>query len=136
MFGGSKVYIGAGCFFLATAGALSAFGFHGPAEIMTPEVQQSWGWAVSMQFYHGLGLILVGVLLNQFGPQRLIRIAGALMIIGILIFSGLVYLEKLGAISGSFTNIVPSGGAMLMASWVFLAIGVVNAPSDGGREPD
>ena len=65
MAGESKVYIGAGCFFLATGGALAAFGFHGPADIMTPETQQSWGWAVDMQFYHGLGLVLVGILMNN-----------------------------------------------------------------------
>lgn len=136
MFGKSKVYIGAGCFFLATAGALAAFGIHGPAEIMTPAVQQSWDWAVEMQFFHGLGLILVGLLLNQFGPLLLARIAGVLMMVGVLMFSGLIYLEKLGAISGTLSEIVPIGGTMLMASWLLLAVGVVNAPSDGAREPD
>jgi uncharacterized membrane protein YgdD (TMEM256/DUF423 family) len=136
MFDKSKVYIGAGCFFLATAGALAAFGTHGPAETMTPEVQLAWDWAVEMQFFHGLGLVLVGVLLNQFGPLLLVRVAGVLMMVGIFMFSGLIYLEKLGAIPDSVADIVPIGGALLMASWLLLAIGIVNANTDGAREPD
>jgi len=136
MFGKSKVYIGAGCFFLATAGVLAAFGFHGPADIMTPEVQQSWGWAVDMQFFHGLGLIMIGLLLNQFGALLLVRLAGVLMMTGVLMFSGLVYLEKVGAVNAAIADLVPIGGTMLMASWVLLAIGIVNADSDGARGCD
>ena len=127
MFANSKLYICVGCLFLATAGALAAFGFHGPSEIMTPAVQQSWGWAVDMQFYHGLGLVLVGVLLQQFGASLWIQLSGGLMILGTLVFSGLVYLEKLGVVSAGVAEIVPTGGSMLMISWLVLAVGVVLA---------
>jgi uncharacterized membrane protein YgdD (TMEM256/DUF423 family) len=120
----NKFFIVMGCFFLATAGALAAFGFHGPEEIMTPEKKQSWAWAVEMQYYHGGGLILVALLANQLGSSWLIRSAGILMIGGIIIFSGLVYAETLG-MPEAVGEIVPTGGAMLMLSWVSLAIGVL-----------
>ena len=53
----SKFYILMGCFFLATAGALAAFGFHGPAEIMTPAGRRLRGTltAVNPSYTHGFG---------------------------------------------------------------------------------
>jgi uncharacterized membrane protein YgdD (TMEM256/DUF423 family) len=122
----SRTFIVFGCLFLATAGALAAFGFHGPAEIMTAEKLPSWTWAVDMQFYHGLGLLLVGLLSHQCGKSWFIRGAGVLMIGGVLIFSGLVYAQTLGA-PESVGEIVPSGGTMMMLSWICLAIGVVRS---------
>ncbi len=120
----SKIFIVIGCLFLATAGALAAFGFHGPENIMTPEKRDSWAWAVEMQYYHGGGLVLVGILANQLGKSWFIRGAGVLMIAGILVFSGLVYAETLG-MPEELGEIVPTGGSMMMASWISLAIGVL-----------
>lgn len=128
MSGESKLFVVIGCIFLATAGALAAFGFHGPADIMTPGKQQSWAWAVEMQYYHGAGLLLVGILADRLGFNWFIRGAGLLMIAGILIFSGLVYAETLG-MPESIGEIVPTGGTMLMGSWLLLAIGVLRAKS-------
>jgi uncharacterized membrane protein YgdD (TMEM256/DUF423 family) len=122
----SRLFIITGCVFLATAGSLGAFGFHGPEEILTPDKRPSWAWAVEMQYYHGLGLVLVGILANQLGASWFIRGAGALMIAGTLVFSGLIYAETLG-MPESIGEIVPTGGAMFMLSWVSLAIGVMRA---------
>jgi len=121
----SKFFISIGCVFLATAGALAAFGFHGPADILTPEKRASWAWAVEMQFYHGGGLLAVGLLADRLGKSWLIRGAGMLMIAGILIFSGLIYAQTLG-MPKALGQIVPSGGGMMMASWIVLAIGVLS----------
>ena len=124
----SKWFIAIGCFFLATAGALAAFGFHGPAEILTPTKHASWAWAVEMQYYHGAGLLAVGLITHLLGSSWLVRGAGLLMITGIMVFSGLIYAGTLGA-PEAFGEIVPSGGSMLMISWLFLAAGVLRARS-------
>ena len=120
----SKFFISVGCLMLASAGALAAFGFHGPADILTPEKRASWAWAVEMQFYHGGGLLIVGILADRLGKSWFIRAAGLLMIAGILIFSGLIYGQTLG-LSEAFGQIVPSGGSMMMLSWLALAVGVL-----------
>jgi len=127
----SRFFIVIGCLFLATAGALAAFGFHGPADIMTPEKRPSWAWAVEMQYYHGGGLVLLGILTNQLGKSWFLRAAGALMICGILVFSGLVYAGTFGVLL-SLSQIVPTGGSMLMLSWVVVALGILAA----GRATD
>jgi len=120
----SKWFFALGCLFLATAGALAAFGFHGPADMLTPAKRASWAWAVEMQYYHGAGLLAVGVLIHLLGSSWLLRSAGLLMLAGILVFSGLIYAGTLGA-PEAFGEVVPSGGFMLMVSWLVLAAGVL-----------
>lgn len=105
---------------------LSAFGFHGLGDSISPEQQASWGWAVEMQYYHSLGLIVIAALSAYLGGVLLIRLAGGLMIIGMLIFSGLIYAEILGA-PESLGEIVPMGGTCFMISWVLVAIAAFRA---------
>lgn len=121
-----RLFIILGCLFLTAAGALSAYGFHGIDWTAMPDKQASWAWAVEMQFYHGLGLILVGIIGARVGSSWPIRIAGTLMTAGILIFSGLIYAETLGA-PEAVGEIVPSGGSCMMLSWLALAVGILRA---------
>ena len=79
-----------------------------------------------MQFYHSIGLLLVGVLINQLGSARLFSTAAALMIGGMLIFSGLIYVRSFGLLDG-LAALVPYGGMMLMLSWLVLAAGIWRA---------
>ena len=116
-----RSFIVIGCLLLTAAGALSAYGFHGLADSISPAKQESWQWAVDMQFYHSLGLILAGLLGSRTQPLWLPRLAGLAMLVGILIFSGLIYAETLGA-PEAWGEIVPFGGSLFMVSWALLAI--------------
>ena len=110
-----------GCLLLTAAGALSAYGFHGLADSVSAAKQESWNWAVDMQFYHALGLVLVGLVGGRIGPSWPLRLAGIGMLGGILIFSGLIYAETLGA-PEAIGEIVPTGGTLFMLSWLLFAI--------------
>lgn len=120
----NRFFVIVGCLFLATAGALSAYGFHGLAAEIPPAKREAWEWAVQMQFYHGIGLVLVGTLGAQFARAWAALIAGLLMIAGIVIFSVLIYAEVLGA-PEAIGEIVPMGGMGLMLSWLVLGAGVL-----------
>lgn len=124
-----RVIIVTGCVLLTAAGALSAYGFHGLADTISAAKQESWHWAVDMQFYHALGMVLVGLLGARIGPSWPLRLAGAAMLAGILIFSGLIYAETLGA-PESIGEIVPTGGTLFMLSWLLVAIGVWRAQGE------
>jgi uncharacterized membrane protein YgdD (TMEM256/DUF423 family) len=113
-------FIVIGCVLLSAAGALSAYGFHGLADTISAAKQESWHWAVDMQFYHSIGLILVGLLGARTAPLWLPRLAGLAMLGGIVIFSGLIYAETLGA-PEAIGEIVPFGGTLFMLSWLLLA---------------
>lgn len=121
-----RVYIILGALSLVAAAVLSAYGFHGLADVLSAEKQESWAWAVEMQYYHSLGLIFVGILGLQLGPSWPLRIGGALMIAGVLIFSGLIYAESLGA-PEALGQIVPTGGTAFMLAWAAVALGVWRA---------
>lgn len=119
-------FIMIGCVLLTAAGALSAYGFHGLADTISAAKQESWHWAVDMQFYHSIGLILVGLLSAHIGQSWPLRLAGAAMLVGILIFSGLIYAETLGA-PEAIGEIVPTGGTLFMLSWLLVAVAVWRA---------
>ena len=121
-----RSYVLIGCLLLTAAGALSAYGFHGLGESISAAKRTSWQWAVDMQFYHALGLVFVGLLGARIGDSWPLRLAAAAMLGGILIFSGLIYAEVLGA-PESVGELVPTGGTLFMLSWLLVATAVWRA---------
>lgn len=118
-----RLYIVIGGLLLAAAAALSAYGFHGLGESIGAAERAAWNWAVQMHSYHALGLILAGLLGHLAGGGLFVRLAGGLMLAGIVIFSGLIYAQTLGA-PESLGGLVPTGGFCFMAAWVALALGM------------
>ena len=102
------------------------FGFHVSPDILPPEEFQNWFWAVDMQYYFGGGLIAVGILIKVLGPSWPFRIGGILMILGLCIFAGLLYIQALTDFQ-SWTNTIPTGGQMLILSWLAVALGMLRA---------
>ncbi len=100
---------------------LGAYGVHGLADSITPAKQQSWAWAVQMQSYHSLGLILVAILDHLTDHSRLLKAAGWIFVAGIFLFSGSIYLDVLG-VSESIGEIAPVGGTSFMLGWVLVAV--------------
>jgi len=123
-----KTFVIIGSLSLATSAMLSAYGFHGLADVLSPEKQKSWAWAVDMQVYHSLGLILIAILSRQFNGPLLFKLAGWLMVLGMIVFSGSIYAECLGA-PPAIGEIAPIGGSSFMLGWVLVATGVFRADS-------
>ena len=126
--------------FLITAGALSAalsvalgaFAAHALKSRMPPEALAVFQTGVQYQFYHSLGLILVGILTQRHKGARLLTAAGILMAVGILLFSGSLYALSTTGIR-SLGIITPIGGVAFIAAWLLLACGVWR--SNGDNEP-
>lgn len=91
--------------------------------------------AVDYQFFHALGLLGLGLLLDRL-PLRLLRVAGWLLVIGVLLFCGSLYLLVAGAprLVGVLT---PIGGVALICGWCLTAYAVAAAPtpSTPGADP-
>ena len=123
----SRVLLIIGGLSLLSATQLSALGFHALRNVLTVAQQESWHWASEMQFYHSLGLILLALLAAPLGNSRLVTMAGGLMIVGLLLFSGSIYLNLLGwAPVGQFA---PFGGGSFMLAWLLVAITAFRARS-------
>lgn len=100
---------------------LGALGTHVVASRVPASVYSSYETAVLYQSLHALGLILVGVLARTTGVSGWLRGSAALMAIGVILFSGTIYLVTAGA-SREWLAAAPGGGMALMASWVLLAV--------------
>jgi len=109
----------AGSLLLALATAIGAFAAHALKAQLAPERFAVLQTAVLYQFIHALGLLILGVL----AAQRAIRglaLAISLLLIGVVFFSGSLYLLLCGAprLLGVLT---PVGGLCLIAGWCVAA---------------
>lgn len=82
---------------------------------------QDFKTAAEYQMYHALGLLAVG-LLSLRGRRRSLEVAGWSFLIGIMLFSGSLYLLVL---SGVFKlgAVTPFGGVTFIVGWVALLFG-------------
>lgn len=117
----ARIFLIIGAVCLMFAAQLSAYGFHGLEGKVPVAKIGSWEWAVQMQVYHALGLILTGLLLRQLPDSRLLRGSGSLMVLGIILFSGSIYAEVLGA-PAAVGEVAPIGGTSFMLAWLLTAI--------------
>ena len=76
--------------------------------------------AVEYQFYHGLGLLGLGIWSNQVGLTRAIRFAALCLLLGMVLFSGSLYALVLTGIN-ALGMITPFGGVLFMLAWIVWA---------------
>ena len=96
--------------------SLGAFGAHGLKNILTEHGLEIYKTAVSYQMYHALALGLIALL----PKQTLLNWAGYLFAVGILLFSGSLYL--LALLDNKWLGIItPFGGLAFLAAWGILA---------------
>ncbi len=124
-----------GALLAAAAVALGAFGAHGLKSRvergqMTAAQLETFETAVRYHLVHALGLVLVGLAVGQ-APERTLRVAATLMLMGVLLFSGLLY-AYLATHIKALAMIVPLGGLALITGWLALAVGFWQ----GGRHPN
>lgn len=123
-----KGFLRTAAWLAAIAVALGAFGAHGLKKIVPPDTVSSFETGVRYQFYHIIALLITGILLEKFPGKWLLR-AGYAFIIGILLFSGSLYLltaikatEQVGL--QGIGIITPIGGVFFILGWVCLALGL------------
>lgn len=106
-------------FFGFTGVALGAFAAHGLRARLSSEYLAVFQTGVNYQLIHALALLAVA-LLAQHLPGRLTLFAGSLFTLGILLFSGSLYLLTL---SGLKLGIVtPIGGLAFLGGWLCLGL--------------
>ena len=116
-------------FIAALLGASSvmfgAFAAHGLKQIVSSDVLAIFETGVRYQYYHAFALLAVGILYKEF-PNNLLIWAGRLFIIGIVLFSGSLYL--LTFLKGELPEgyrwigiITPLGGLCFITGWLLLA---------------
>jgi uncharacterized membrane protein YgdD (TMEM256/DUF423 family) len=109
-----------GAVFMTLGVLLGAFGAHALKKVLSPEMLAVYKTGVEYQFYHALGLLLIGLIGYQINSKWLRR-AGLLLISGIVLFSGSLYALSISGIK-TLGIITPFGGLSFVAGWICLAI--------------
>ena len=113
----------------ALAVILGAFGAHKLKELVPPETVSTFQTGVTYQFYHVFALLAVGIL-YAYAPGPQLVWAGRLFLIGILLFSGSLYVLTLLKATDTvglrgIGAITPIGGLAFIGGWVMLLLGVL-----------
>ncbi|PMY60798.1 MULTISPECIES: DUF423 domain-containing protein [Pseudomonas] len=107
-------------FFGFTGVALGAFAAHGLKNRLSAEYLAIFHTGVTYQLVHTLALLGVALLATQ-NPGRLVTWAGASFAIGILLFSGSLYLLTLTGFS-KLGIVTPFGGLAFLVGWLCLGL--------------
>ncbi len=106
---------------------LGAFGAHALKDKLTPELLNTFETGVKYQMYHAIALLGVGLAFAHL-PSAWVARASLMFIIGIILFSGSIYVLVAMKHAGSvglkgFGMITPIGGLFLILGWLMLLIG-------------
>lgn len=115
----TRLFIMLGSLLGAIGVALGAFGAHGLRNRLDAPMLAVWETAVRYHLTHALALIAAAWVVDRF-PARTGVWAGWLFLVGVVIFSGSLYLM---ALSGQrwLGAVTPIGGAAFILGWVLLA---------------
>lgn len=109
----------------ALAVIIGAFGAHALKARVAVDLLAVYETGVQYHFYHTFALGIAGLLLIQF-PQVVQFIwSGWAFVVGIVVFSGSLYLMALTDMRW-LGAITPVGGFSFILAWVLLAVGVYN----------
>ena len=118
----NKQILFAGAAFMALGVLFGAFGAHALKTSLSPEMLAVYKTGVEYQFYHALGLLLIGLIGFQI-ESKWLRWSALFLGIGIILFSGSLYVLSLTGIK-MIGAITPVGGLSFVAGWIFLAFAV------------
>jgi len=115
-----RAYIVLAALFGFTGVALGAFASHALKSQLSAAHLAVFQTGVQYQMLHALALLGVA-LLSLHRPGRLLTVAGGLFVVGILLFSGSLYLLTLSGV-GRLGMITPIGGMSFLAGWLCLGL--------------
>ena len=122
----SRLFLSAGGLMALAAVALGAFGAHALKGRLSAEMLAVWHTGVEYHIYHALGLLAVGLVATQLPESALLKWSGWLMLAGILLFSGSLYVLALSG-KGWLGAITPVGGIAFLAAWALFVVAVLRA---------
>ena len=125
----ARIWIVLGAVFAALAVAAGAFGAHALEATMEnaeagPKRLAAWKTAAQYQFLSALGLIALGLMPTR--DTKFQFASGVCMVVGILVFSGVLYIYSLTYMK-ILGAIVPIGGVSMLIAWIYFAVAAMGA---------
>jgi uncharacterized membrane protein YgdD (TMEM256/DUF423 family) len=124
----AKIFLLIGALACMLAVLLGAFGAHELRGKLTPDLLAIYQTGVQYHFWHALGLLAIGIVATYLPASAPLKWAGWLMLTGIVISSGSLYLLAITGVRW-LGAITPIGGTAFIASWALFAFAIARAPS-------
>ena len=129
-----KGYIKTAAFLGALSVMLGAFAAHGLKNIADEQTLSIFNKGVQYQFYHVFALALIAILYKTY-PNKLINTAGLLFILGIVFFSGSLYVYSYKIIYNIpsldwIVFLTPIGGVLFITGWLCLSLGIKDSKKE------
>lgn len=99
--------------------AVGAFGAHMLEPIVGESSMKVYETGVQYHMAHALGILLIAVVAGFWGDSRKLAWAGWLLFVGIILFSGSLYLLAVTGVK-PLGIITPFGGVAFIAGWICL----------------
>ena len=120
----NKRFLKIGTMLAALAVGLGAFGAHALKNLVAPDALVVFETAVRYQMYHAFAIMVTGILFKDFTTKKVLM-AGELFLLGIILFSGslylLTYIKTIGADNFLWVGaITPLGGVCFIVGWMLL----------------
>ena len=122
--------IAVGALLMLLGVVLGAFGAHALQQLLAPRQLASYQTSVHYQMLHSIGLVLLGLVARATGEGSALRWSARLMLAGIVLFSGSIYLMTAGA-PRWLGAVTPVGGVSFMLAWALLARHALAAQRSG-----
>ena len=137
----ARFWLATGAILAGLTVGLGAFGDHGFEKMVSESVADPvknlgyWETASRYQMYHCLGILAVGFASAVFGSKKIYDVAASLFVVGILLFSGLLYALALTDIK-ILGAIVPLGGLSMIIGWALFAFGLISGGQNATENLD
>ena len=105
---------------------LGAFGAHGLKTKLMVEMLAVYQTGVHYHLFHALGLLAVGLVATQIADSVWLKWSGWLMLAGIILFSGSLYMLSVSGLRG-LVMVTPFGGLAFIAAWIVFVIAIAKA---------
>ena len=122
----AKVFLILGSINAALVVLLGAFGAHGLKARMTAEMLSVYQTGIHYHLFHALGLIAAGLVATQISDSSYLRWSGWLMLVGIILFSGSLYLLSVSGLRW-LGMITPFGGISFIIAWILFVVSIVKS---------
>jgi uncharacterized membrane protein YgdD (TMEM256/DUF423 family) len=123
----AKVFLILGSVNAALVVLLGAFGAHALKARLPAEMLAVYQTGVHYHLFHALGLLAAGLVATQIPDSAYLRWSGWLMLAGIVLFSGSLYLLSVSGLRW-LGMITPFGGVAFIVAWMLLAAAIAKSP--------
>ena len=105
---------------------LGAFGAHGLKTKISAEMLAVYQTGVHYHLFHALGLLVVGLVATQMADSVYLNWSGWLMLVGIILFSGSLYVLSVSGLRW-LGMVTPFGGVAFIAAWIVFVIAIAKS---------